>query len=293
MAVLAFATAGCNKIEIAYDAFDDEFSLIETKAGADDGFGFYEAELIAGQHLNVGAVTIWNDFDNVNVKFATTDGWQMGETHLYIGPKEFFIDPDNGFLNSQGTPRPGHFPYGDSFDPMVTEWVFSLPLIDLYAMYYGKELAQEYLDAGQEICPVVCAHAVVWKEGMDPNEHETAFSFGTEFDSNRWGWYTEGYCVKFPPEPPTPPTYEFDEETAWAFESLAHSYNTGKKGNWARFVQYDGEAVTFNLEAGKGNITEMTVTLTPTEDGNVKMVFANIFVLRLASASASAFASSS
>lgn len=264
VAILAFATS-CSKMETAIDTLDDSVSIIETKAGAYDGFGFYETDFIAGQNIIAGTITISNDFDNVYVRFSTTDGWLMGRTHLYIGPKEILLDSANGYVNKNGSPKNGHFPYGEAFDPMVTEWVFALPLADLYAMY-GLTLE----DAG-DVCPIIAAHAEVMKEGT--GQTETAWGSGPKFvKKGNWSMYVQGYCVKFPPEePPTPPTYEFDEETAWAFDSYDHEYG----GNWAKYIQYNGEPLTVIFLAGQKE-TDMTVTLTPAEEGKVRMVFAGI-----------------
>lgn len=268
VAILAFVT-GCNKMETAIDTLNDSVSLIETKAGVDEGFGFYETDFIAGQNINAGTITISNDFDNVYVKFATVDGWQIEETHLYIGPKETLLDPANGYVNKNGSPKNGHFPYGEAFDPMVTEWVFALPIVDLYAMY---GLTPE--DAG-DVCPIIAAHAVVKKE-IEPDvwQGETAWGEGKKFvNRGNWSMYVQGYCVKFPPEePPTPPTYELDEETAWAFDSYDHEYG----GNWAKYIQYDGEPLTVMLLAGQKE-TPMRVSLTPAEEGKVRMVFTEIY----------------
>ena len=152
---------------------------------------------------------------------------------------------------------------------MVTEWVFTLPIVDLYAMY---GLTPE--DAG-DVCPIVAAHAVVKKE-IEPDvwQGETAWGEGKKFvNKGNWSMYMQGYCVKFPPEnPPTPPTYELDEQTAWAFDvnnPLAYG------GNWAKFIQYNGEHLEVILQAGQKN-TDVKVLLSPAEEGKVQIVIDGI-----------------
>lgn len=268
IAIMAFVTEGCNKMETAIDMPEDGVSLIMTKAG-DDGFGFYQSAFLAGQKIEAGIVTVRNDYENVYVTFETKDGWQIAQTHLFIGPKEVLLDPANGYVNKNGSPKNGHFPYGETFDPMVTEWEFVLPIVDLYAMY---GLTPE--DAG-DVCPIIAAHAVVKKEvAPDTWQEETAWGEGPKFvKKGNWSMYMEGYCVEFPPyDPPTPPAYELKEETAWAFDSYDHEYG----GNWAKYIQYDGEPITVIFLAGQKE-TDMTVSLTPAGEGKVRMVFANIY----------------
>lgn len=272
MAILALITGGCNKTEIAVTP-EEGMSLLRTRADAGDGFGFYESAFIAGQHTEVGAITVTNDFEKVYVTFKTTGDWKMGKTHLFIGPKDILLNPENGYVNKNGSPKNGHFPYGETFDPMVNEWVFELPLIDLYAMFYGEELAADYLNEKAEICPVVAAHAEVMNEVTEATE--TAWGKGSKFvKKGNWSMYMEGFCVKFPPElpPPPPVVYELKKETAWAFD-VNNPLEYG--GNWAKYIQYDGEPLTVMLLAGQKE-TDMTVTLTPAGEGLVKMVFAGI-----------------
>lgn len=274
MALLGFVFNACNNdLEFVEEGLSSGVSFSTTRANADQMFGLFETDFLAGQKIKAGTVSIWNDYDNVFVKFATKDGWQIRRTHLFIGPKEILLDPANGYVNKNGSPKNGHFPYGEYFDPFVTEWVFSLPLTELYAMF-GLDFDMEV-----DVCPIIAAHAEVLKLKEDGTwQEETAWGDGTKFvKKGNWSMYVEGYCTEFPPEdPPTPPTeYKLDEETAWAYESDEFSYGT--TGNWAKFIEYKGESTTVYLMAGKGNVTEMTVTLTPTEDGMVKMVFDEIY----------------
>ena len=282
LTILTVVTGSCNKIETAVDAPNGGVSLSRTRAVADNGFGFWESAFMAGQSIEAGTITICNDYENVYVTFATKDGWQMGKTHLFIGPKEILLNPENGYVNKQGSPKNGHFPYGETFDPTVTEWVFTLPLIDLYAMFYG-ELAPDFYAEKATICPVVAAHAEVMKqigtteEGEPVWQTETAWGEGKKFvKKGNWSMYIDGYCVLFPPEDPEEPeepTYEFKTETAWAFD-VDNPLEYG--GNWAKYIQYNGEPLTVMLLAGQKE-TEMTVTLTPAGDGKVQMTFAGIF----------------
>jgi len=55
--------------------------------------------LLAGKYIESGNVAISTSGDNLTVTFETTDGWQMMETHLYVGTDV----PDKS--------APGRFPY--------------------------------------------------------------------------------------------------------------------------------------------------------------------------------------
>lgn len=271
MALLGFVFNACNNdLEFVEEGLSSGVSFSTTRATADQMFGLFETDFLAGQKIKAGTISIWNDYDNVYVKFATKDGWQIRRTHLFIGREDVLLDPANGYVNKNGSPKNGHFPYGEYFDPFVTEWVFSLPLTELYAMFDLE------FDMETEVCPVIAAHAEVLKQKEDGTwQEETAWGKGEKFvKKGNWSMFVEGYCTEFPPEdPPTPPTeYTLDGETAWAYD-VNNPFEYGP--NWATFIQYNGEPLTVIFLAGKYP-TDMTVTLTPAGEGKVKMVFKNI-----------------
>jgi len=111
----------------------------------------FVTDLLAGQNIDVGDVSVWNDDTNLYVKYETTGGWMMTETHLHIAMDETTIPQTTGGKNGKGTvgnPIPGHFDYGDCYDPSVTEDTFT---IDLDGWAPGTPL-------------YIAAHAVVQKE---------------------------------------------------------------------------------------------------------------------------------
>ena len=272
-AIIAFTFNACNNdLEFVEEGLSNEATLSATRAGADHQvFGLYESEFIAGQHEVAGKISICNDYENLYVTFTTENGWQIRRTHLFIGPKVILLDPANGYVNKNGSPKNGQFPYGEYFAPFVTSWEFSLPLTDLYAMF-GLEFNME-----MDVCPIIAAHAEVLKLKEDGTwQEETAWGKGKKFvKKGNWSMYIEGYCTEFPPEdPPTPPTeYTLKNETGWAFD-VNNQLEYG--GNWAKFIQYNNEPLTVMILAGQKE-TDMTVTLTPAREGKVKMVFENIF----------------
>jgi hypothetical protein len=53
--------------------------LFSTNTFAVDIFSY---QLLAGQHIDVGEVQIWNDDEFLYVKYMTTDNWKMLETKM-------------------------------------------------------------------------------------------------------------------------------------------------------------------------------------------------------------------
>lgn len=109
------------------------------------------ADLIAGQHIDVGDVSIWNDADYLYVKYTTTDGWYMTETHLDVQCELEDIPQTlpNKKGKGGGNPIPGHFMDVMEHDPAVTEYMLA---VDIDALGCGDGNI------------VVAAHAVVEKE---------------------------------------------------------------------------------------------------------------------------------
>jgi hypothetical protein len=128
-------------------------------------YGECETDLIAGQDWDspAGVVTIWNDDVNLYVTFETTGGWELGETHLYVGatpPKKS---------------APGKFPYTDQTE-------YTIPLSDF-----------------PDVCILyIAAHAVV-SQG-DQEETAWADTYGITFGKS-WAMFVmynvcEGGCLE-------------------------------------------------------------------------------------------------
>lgn len=129
-------------------------------------------ELIGGQTIPAGNVTVSNDMENLYVTYKSDFGWKIKEIHLYAGTFE------NIPLNNANVPVPGQFPIKESFNPAVEMVTYEIPL---------KSLPE---------CPSILAHAVVGKDGQE----ETAWgkgelSFEKAFEISRWGW-----VINFCPE---------------------------------------------------------------------------------------------
>ncbi|HSH03924.1 MAG TPA: hypothetical protein VLL52_15520 [Anaerolineae bacterium] len=128
--------------------------------------------LYAGQHINSGSVTIWNDADTLYVQFATVDGWTMVETHVHVG--ETLADVPT---TPAGNPKIGLFDYQTQHDPAVTEFTYEIPLDGFVG---GDSL-------------VVAAHAslALVDDNGDVIQTETGWADGPDFPGNSWATYVE------------------------------------------------------------------------------------------------------
>ncbi len=155
----------------------------------------YSTPLIAGQHIDVGDVSVWNDGTNLHVTYTTTDGWYMTETHLAVA------DGLGGIPQTKTeNPIPGKFAYSENHDPAVQTYTYTIPLSwdpgnDLYvaahavvekvtvitaAPYYASAVfssSQELRKDGSSVLPVrsVPEQGLVFESGQNQSNF---FSLG-------------------------------------------------------------------------------------------------------------------
>jgi hypothetical protein len=103
----------------------------------------FKTDLMAGQNEDVGDVLVWNDGEDLYVKYVIedTDTWSISETHLD------FSTLDGVPLTKSGNPKVGNFDFGTEHDPAVGEFT------------YTKSLSELGLTLGDEVD--IAAHAVV------------------------------------------------------------------------------------------------------------------------------------
>lgn len=137
------------------------------------GCGTTTWDLTAGQTIDVGSVTAWNDQDNLYIEY-TLDyaGACFGQLHAWVGR-----DLSNLPKNPQGILVPGKFPYKADATGLTT-YTFTIPLAD----FAGECNDNLYM----------VTHAEV---NMDCNAatpgHETAFGGPTAGSGPRWWFYSE------------------------------------------------------------------------------------------------------
>ena len=112
--------------------------------------GIAETDLIAGQNINVGTVTVDIGTDYITVTYETNPGWIITETHLHIAGELAGIP-----VNNPGNPMVGHFKYGSD---------------DLFTNEFKVEINKDDIPIPYDWdgCYYVAAHAVV--EGVISEE---------------------------------------------------------------------------------------------------------------------------
>ncbi|MDY6833588.1 MAG: hypothetical protein SVY53_02160 [Chloroflexota bacterium] len=144
--------------------------------------------LVAGQNIDVGYVNVWDDGDNLYVKYLiTSPGWEIQETHLAVadGSKIGGV-PEAIPQTKKGNPKIGKFPYHKAFETGITEYTYVIPLSD----YAWPESSSD-----PDACIYIAAHAVVIN-GCDNDE--TAWGWGEpctggEFPGRSWARYLKYY----------------------------------------------------------------------------------------------------
>ncbi len=87
-------------------------------------------DLIAGRHMTVGTVSIWDDCQNLYVEYNVTEaGWGLEETHLAVASFLWNIPQKNG------NPIPGRFPYSHENLGGVTSDMYTIPLSDINKVF--------------------------------------------------------------------------------------------------------------------------------------------------------------
>ncbi len=108
-------------------AIDDSTQVLLDKGDLDKGTSSvyvdptpdWTWDLIAGQNMLAGTVSVSNDEDTMYVTYNMGPDWPLHEAHVYVGSEQ----PDKG--------APGKFPYKEEFDPAVFSYTFEIPLGDL------------------------------------------------------------------------------------------------------------------------------------------------------------------
>lgn len=139
---------------------DVEESSISTNNSSDEHC--QTVSLIAGQHYDIGTVTMTVNGDTLTVAYNTTGDWVLNATHLHITNCEEDTFPMTGANN----PKIGHFDYSSEHEDGTTQVTYTI-------------------DIG-EITGVLCfaAHAEV--NGLS---EETAWAEGDGFGGNSWAMY--------------------------------------------------------------------------------------------------------
>lgn len=145
----------------------------DVRAKDTDGIldGYFCVALMAGQSIDAGDVCVGIEGTNLVVVYKTEGGWELTETHLWLG-KALADMPQT----KSGNPKIGNFPY-NSGALAGTSYTLRLPLTMV-----GIGCDTQYYFA---------AHAVVRKaDGSGGYQTETGWGSGTRFvDKGSWATY--------------------------------------------------------------------------------------------------------
>jgi hypothetical protein len=130
--------------------------------------------LYAGQTMNAGTVTVYNDGTNIYVQYDLASPWIMSDAHVSIAGTLSGIPQ-----TKTGNPIPGRFAYSATFDPEVTSYAFVIPMAGNYVS--GDAL-------------FVAAHAIVHAP-KGAGGTQTGWGFGPGFAGANWATYI-GYTVQ-------------------------------------------------------------------------------------------------
>lgn len=122
-------------------------------------------DLIAGQHIVAGTLSIDMNENDLILTYKTTGDWLITETHMSIGECNVLTFPSTG----AGNPKIGQFEHNTTHSDGVNEVIY----------YIDKDAVSD----------IYCfaAHAVV--ESSEGNE--TAWAEGIDFGGNSWAMYVE------------------------------------------------------------------------------------------------------
>ncbi len=246
------------------------------EAAQEAGYGAVKFDLVEGKKLNdYGDIYVWNDNENVYVKYALADGRTMNESHLYIG----FISLDNfkaQYANKNGNMNWGHLPYNETFTGGVSEYTYTFPIEDLKA---------ELGDVSEEtdLCPFIAAHAAGDGWSITGKGNEETIQLGKN-------WFTiiggEEYCIEFPDEEEEPG--DEDKEYTWCISSSTSTtvanndeYKDMYKGNgnnWFTYIDLSNAELPYTATLVSGhNLTNVgSVTISEAkETGKLTITFSD------------------
>lgn len=138
--------------------------------------GTHEEILYAGQTIEAGKVTMEVDGQNLVVTYETNAGWQIQQTHLWVG-----TDLADMPQTRQGNPKIGNFPYQSGNINGETRYSVSIPLAVLN--FFCPDEKAYYIAAHAALQRVDAAGGVV--------QTETGWSDGSRYvERGMWGTYS-------------------------------------------------------------------------------------------------------
>ena len=129
--------------------------------------------LYAGQTIDAGTVCAEIVNEDLVITYATTGGWELMETHLWLG-----TDMSDYPQTNSGNPIPGQFPYNSGDITGATSYSVAIPLVNL-----------DFSCPGDDLLLYVGAHAALRRDdGTGGYQTETGWGDGDRFvEQGNWG----------------------------------------------------------------------------------------------------------
>jgi hypothetical protein len=192
-------------------------------------------DLLAGQSIPAGTVTIANDANNLYITYNTEGtGWYLSETHLHVADSLASIPQ-----TKNGNPKIGNFDYQASHNPFLTEYTYTI------------SKSQKIIDGFKNV--VVAAHAVVVKlnESGSVIANETGWGKGDQFNvKGSWAMfinYTWQDCNTNVKETKTETAFAFGGDYAKCFDQ----FDVSNRWGWSNGPLTEGSYI-FDIYASAG-----------------------------------------
>lgn len=166
----------------------------------------YCTELMAGQSTDAGSVCATVDGDYLKVTYTTEGGWQLTESHLWVGTQWSQMPQTR-----TGNPKIGNFPYNSGPLNGATTYTVSVDLRN-----FGLNSS---MTTCQALNLFVAAHAALRKPNGD-GTYQTETGWGDGVSLVQRGSWAEGFAITINCYEDTPPA-EYHYETAFAYGASA------------------------------------------------------------------------
>lgn len=212
--LLTMTIVSCSKTDEATLSKDQNSQNVQLKR-VDVGYaGSMQScvELTAGQSINAGSVCL-DDIDTDNngvddalkITYTTSGGWELVETHFFIGTATSQIP-----MSKSGNPIPGQFPYKSGNITGQTSYSIIIPFTTLAFTCPGPT---KYVIAAHAALRKVVGGAVV--------DTQTGWGAGTRIATKgNWGTYFDIFITCDEVQPPANEC----TETAFAMGSSSHCF---------------------------------------------------------------------
>jgi hypothetical protein len=189
--------------------------------------------LYAGQTINAGSVCVSVGGEDLVVSYATTNGWELNEAHLWVGD-----DLSTMPQTKTGNPQIGNFPYKAEGLSGATSYTFTIPLSSLGD---GSLCGHSFS---------LAAHAALRKDnGSGGYQTETGWGSGSQINS-RGSWATYfTYTVACEGPPPPPPALSCETAFALGNTTLIQLGVTQSRWGWQNGPLVPG-SYSFPIYAG-------------------------------------------